>query len=147
MPVSAQAMQKTPLANMYRVYVREIGHYINSHAYTAFFRGSGTATNLQQSFAWLLSGFDEETLANGCQALSSQTFSVCKRVCPPGWTVKRWMVGAIMEHHAVNVYQSTPFDGYMFDPWIIQRPMVYTYSEWGREMLTLQLIKNDRAEE
>ncbi len=146
MPVNRIQMESGPLGKMYKAYCREVGAYLQSNAYTVFFKNNGTWTNLQQSFAYLMSGFDEKALANGCQALSSKTFSVLRQHTPSGWTVRRWMVGLIMEHHAVNVYRGSPSTGYMFDPWISQSTLVYTYDEWAREMFTLQLISNDRGE-
>ncbi len=146
MPVNRIQMESGPLGPMYKAYCREVGSYLHSNAYTTYFKGSGTWTNIQQSVTFLLSGFDEDALANGCLALSSKTYSVLRRYAPSGWTVKRWMVGLVLEHHAVNVYRGSPFTGYIFDPWITQNTLVYTYSEWAREMLALQLISNDRAE-
>ena len=136
-----------PLGRMFSAYQQKLTTHIAMHGYTAFGRGSGTLTNLQQGITFMLT-WDPDTLLNGCLALQDATFMVCNQLRPANFTVKKIMVGFGMEHHAVVVYPAgTMYQmGYVFDPWITQSPQVYSYEEWISGFTILNGIAEARIE-
>ncbi len=137
-----------PLSGMYNAYRQKLSTHIAMYGYTAFGKGSGTLTNLQQGITFMLTLGDPETIMNGCLALQDATFSVCNENSPAGYTIKKIMVGFGMEHHAVAVFPAgtIPSAGYVFDPWITQSPQVYTYPEWLSGFTILNGIAEVRIE-
>ena len=137
-----------PLSQMNNAYVQKLATHISMYGYTAFGKGSGTLTNLQQGITFMLTLGNPDTIMNGCLALQDATFGVCNQNRPAGYTVKKIMVGFGMEHHAVVVYPAgtLPSMGYIFDPWITQSPQVYTYQEWLSGFTILNGIAEVRLE-
>ena len=109
----------------------------------------GTLSNLETGIAYAMeSGLDyfmSSSLANmnsGCVAISGATYSAIEKVIPQGWTLKHLSVGNVMEHHSVVVYKSGESfkKGFVFDSWIRQTPLIYSYSQWFKYFSKLSAI-------
>lgn len=80
--------------------------------------------------------------------MQAETYKVLTRFKPSGWKVKRIMIGAVFEHHAVVVYQDnlTYKDGYFFDPWMYQKPLIFGYNEWIGRFPHYRIFKEEELE-
>jgi hypothetical protein len=90
----------------------------------------------------------ESSLRTGCLDLQSRTLRVLNEHPAQGWRIKRWMVGNVMEHHAVNVHPEggDTARGWVFDPWVTLSPEVYAFSDWQEHFTSLSWLGSARAE-
>jgi len=107
----------------------------------------GTLNNLETGLAWMMT-LGKTGLATGCLDLQAQTYSAIKPHVPSGWDVRFIKVGFGAEHHSVVVFKSksTYTEGYVFDPWINQKPEIWTYSEWSGQFTGLSMISSIKLE-
>jgi len=135
MPVDLSSSKNKGLRRLYREYVDKLGNFLScSQPFWTSKLGirSGTAANLEAGIAFM-STLGSTSLASGCVSLQDQTERALLGAGGTGWVVEKIRVGsAIMGHSAVAVYpEGKPMEqGYVFDPWLKQAPLVFRYSEW-----------------
>lgn len=150
MPIStAEGTLVSALGGLESAYVREVGAYVDRvRPYWSEKLGSGgTLTNLESGLGWMVT-LGNISLESGCVEMQAATYAVLTRFKPSGWQVKRIMIGAVFEHHAVVVYQDslTYKDGYFFDPWMYQKPLIFTYKEWIGRFPHYRVFKEEGLE-
>lgn len=150
MPLStADKSLPSALAGLESAYMREIGAYVNRVRpyWSEQFGSGGTLTNLESGLSWLIT-FGNTSLESGCVEMQAETYNVLTRFKPSGWEVRRVMIGDVFEHHAVVVYQTgqTYKDGYFFDPWMYQKPLIFSYSEWISRFPHYRMFKEEALE-
>lgn len=107
----------------------------------------GTLNNLETGLAWMLT-LGKTGLATGCLDLQAQTYKIIKPLIASSWDVRFLRVGWGAEHHAVVVFASgSSFrEGFVFDPWIKQKPVIWTFSEWSKQFAGLSAISSVKLE-
>ncbi len=150
MPVStAEGTLVSALGGLESAYLKEVGAYVNLvRPYWSEKLGlGGTLTNLESGLSWMMT-LGNVGLEAGCVEMQKATYDVLIRFKPSGWQVRRIMIGDVFEHHAVVVYQDglTYKDGYFFDPWMYQKPLIFKYREWIGRFPHYRMFKEENLE-
>ena len=152
MPVNLETHSDPKLVAMYQAYMRDVGAHIRiNKPYWGSALGveNGTLTNLEQGAAFILT-LGNSSLATGCVALQSKTEQVLSAAGGgANWQVIPIRVGSsVMGHSAVAVYPtgSAMEKGYVFDPWITQTPLVYTFEEWENNFRLMSVMGEARVQ-
>ena len=139
----------TVLAYLENEYVNQVGKYLEgARPYWASLIGSGgTLTNLESGMAYLVT-FGNSGLESGCVQLQAKTYNVLVKHKPVGWKIARVMIGSVMEHHAVVVHEESKDmkSGFLFDPWVDQEPLIFTYKEWTARFPHYNIISGPKLE-
>lgn len=109
---------------------------------------SGTLSNLEQGLSFMAT-LGHSGLEAGCVSLQSQTYQTLSAAGPGDWVVEKVRVGTgAFGHSAVAVYPKggNMAEGYVFDAWISQAPLVYTFDEWKGHFDVMSLMGSPRAQ-
>ncbi len=121
---------------------------------------NGTLANLESGFAFLFSAVahgsvtDPKVMAKlrtGCQQTRDETDRVLAKAMAKfkscHWTRSKLIIGSKWQHVAMGVHKKgTSFkQGFVFDPWMHQRPEVFPYAQWSSRFWHYRLIKGGRV--
>lgn len=151
MPVDLSKTDDKQLLALQEAYLDQLGTFL---ATNAPFWGSkmgirsGTLTNLEQGLAYMAT-LGNSGLEVGCVSLQNQTERALSSAGADGWIVEKIRVGSlVMGHSAVAVYPKGKgmHQGYVFDPWLSQAPLIYDFQEWEGHFKLMSLMGGARSQ-
>lgn len=109
---------------------------------------SGTLSNLEAGLAYMAT-LGNSSLSGGCVSMQAATARALRAAGPGDWQVEEIRVGSsIMGHSAVAVYAkgSSMEEGYVFDPWLRQAPLVFSFEEWQGHFRIMSIMGGSRRQ-
>ncbi len=151
MPEDLSSHGDKKMRAMFDAYMDKMGTFVSGNQpYWTSRAGirSGTLSNLEAGLAYMAT-LGNSSLSGGCVSMQGETARVLRAVADVGWIVEELRVGSsVMGHSAVAVYASgsSMEQGYVFDPWLRQAPLVFTFEEWQGHFRIMSIMGGARRQ-
>jgi hypothetical protein len=151
MPVEFNASTDRELLALHGAYMDKLGNFLrSSQPFWCSKLGikSGTINNLEAGLAFITT-LGNASLSSGCVSLQNETERALLGAGARGWTIEKVRVGSlVMGHSAVAVYPrgKSMSDGYVFDAWLKQAPLVFTFQEWENQFRAMSIMGGARRQ-
>ncbi len=151
MPEDLSNHEDKGLQAMYDAYLDKMGTFVSGNQ--PFWTSrmgvrSGTLSNLEAGLAYMAS-LGNTSLSGGCVSMQAETARVLRAAATGGWIVEEIRIGSnVMGHSAVAVYPggSSMEQGYVFDPWLRQSPLVFDFEEWQGHFRIMSIMGGARRQ-